>query len=677
MALMAVERAVRERYRQGAQERVGDLCCPVSYDPRYLEVIPKEVLERDYGCGDPSRHLKEGETVLDLGSGTGKICFIAAQVVGPRGRVIGVDMTDEMLQVARDSAPVVAERLGYANVEFRRGRIQDLALDIDLLDETLAREPVTSTEALLRAAARADELRRSRPLIAGDSIDVVVSNCVLNLVAGDEKPRLFQEIYRVLRSGGRAVISDIACDEPVPAELRQDPELWSGCIAGAMTESGFLEAFEEAGFHGIRILERQREPWRTVAGIEFRSVTVEAFKGKQGPCLERRQAVIYKGPFREVLDDDGHRMRRGERYAVCGKTFRLYQREPYGSCFELIEPLEEVPLAAAQPFDCSRTALRHPRETKGRDYEATTEAKPCWSRGAVAEGAAMNASGVPKVSLRSLDTLWFQVGGTLCNLACTHCFVSCSPTNHTHEFIGLAEVERYLEEAVALGVREYYFTGGEPFLNPEMEAILRATLAAGPASVLTNGLLLDPDRCGRLAAMAGESDYSLDLRISLDGYDAATNDPIRGDGTFERILAGVRNLAAAGIDPVITVTEVCAEAATASGKERFLEMLREMGLAHPRLKVLPVFRIGAEAERGGAYESWQRLRGDEVPEGAWDHLQCSTCRMVTDQGVWVCPILVNEPSGKMGETLADTLGSFPLEHPACWTCHVFGVSCRT
>lgn len=381
MALIEVESVVKDRYRQGAQERVADLCCPVDYDPRYLAVIPDEVLERDYGCGDPSRHLKEGETVLDLGSGTGKICFIAAQVVGPTGRVIGVDMTDEMLQVARRNAPVVAERLGFANVELRRGRIQDLALDFDLLDQALAREPVASAEGLLRAASLADELRRTRPLVADDSVDVVVSNCVLNLVDGQEKPKLFREIYRVLKNGGRAVISDIVSDEPVPREMQQDPELWSGCISGALTETGFLEAFEQAGFHGIRILERQREPWRTVDGIEFRSVTVEAFKGKAGICLERRQAVVYKGPFREVVDDDNHRMRRGERYAVCDKTFRLYQREPYREFFDFIEPLEEVPLEGAQPFDCSRTALRHPRETKGQDYQVTTEAQRCCEPG--------------------------------------------------------------------------------------------------------------------------------------------------------------------------------------------------------------------------------------------------------------------------------------------------------
>jgi MoaA/NifB/PqqE/SkfB family radical SAM enzyme len=288
---------------------------------------------------------------------------------------------------------------------------------------------------------------------------------------------------------------------------------------------------------------------------------------------------------------------------------------------------------------------------------------------------------VPQVELRSLDTLWFQVGGTVCNLACTHCFISCSPTNHTHEMLTLAEVEGHLAEAVELGVKEYYFTGGEPFLNPEMEAILEATLRVGPASVLTNGLLLDPGRCRRLAAMAAAADHSLDLRVSLDGLTAEANDAIRGEGVFERAMRGIGNLAAAGLEPVLTVTEVHAENATAEGKERFFELLRGLGVARPRLKLLPVFQIGAEAERGGAYESWPRLTEDDAPSSrddrAWDHLQCSSCRMVTDQGVWVCPILVNEPGGRMGETLSDTLGSYPLGHPACWTCHVHGVSCRT
>ncbi len=367
------ETAVKGRYSLAAQAQEADLCCPVDYDPHYLKVIPAEVLERDYGCGDPSRHLKPGETVLDLGSGTGKICFIASQVVGAQGRVIGVDMTSEMLEVARDNAPRVAERIGYGNVEFRRGRIQDLSLDLDLLNRALGDRPIASAEDFLALEDLTSELKRSQPLVADDSIDVVVSNCVLNLVAAAEKRRMFGEIHRVLRRGGRAVISDIVSDEAVPEELQRDPELWSGCISGAMTEDGFLAAFEDAGFYGIRTLERQNEPWRTVAGVEFRSLTVEAFKGKEGPCFERLQSVVYRGPFKEVLDDDEHRMERGKRYAVCDKTYQLFQQAPYQEYFDFIEPRRSIPLEEAEPFDCSRTPLRHPRETKGMDYDATTD----------------------------------------------------------------------------------------------------------------------------------------------------------------------------------------------------------------------------------------------------------------------------------------------------------------
>jgi molybdenum cofactor biosynthesis enzyme MoaA len=210
-----------------------------------------------------------------------------------------------------------------------------------------------------------------------------------------------------------------------------------------------------------------------------------------------------------------------------------------------------------------------------------------------------------------------------------------------------------------------------------MEAILAATLEFGPATVLTNGLLLDTERSRRLRELADGSVYSLDFRISLDGYDASSNDPIRGEGTFDRILAGIKTLYTAGLNPVITVTEVHPENASQLGKARFFELLAQLGIDKPRLKILPLFQIGAEADRGGAYESWQRLRESDAIDGAWDHLQCSSSRMVTDQGVWVCPILVNEPEAKMGSALADTLGAFSLDHSACWSCHAYGVSCRT
>lgn len=374
---MKAETAVKERYSSAAKAPEAALCCPVDYDKKYLEVIPSEVVEKDYGCGDPSKYLKPGETVLDLGSGTGKICFIAAQVVGPQGKVIGVDMTDDMLEVANRNAPIVAQKIGYSNVEFRKGRIQDLALDLQALDHELKKLPVSDINSFLAVESLADDLRVKAPLIANDSIDVVVSNCVLNLVEAKAKQQLFSEIFRVLRNGGRAVISDIVCDEEVPEHLQIDPELWSGCISGALTEEGFLKAFTDAGFYGVKVLKLDSTPWRTVEGIEFRSMTIEAFKGKQGACFERNQAVIYKGPFKEVLDDDGHRMERGLRYAVCDKTYNLYKKTPYESCFELVDPINGIPLEDAKPFDCSRTSRRHPKETKGQDYKATTEISQC------------------------------------------------------------------------------------------------------------------------------------------------------------------------------------------------------------------------------------------------------------------------------------------------------------
>jgi len=376
-----VETAVKQRYSAGAQAPEAALCCPVEYNPQYLAAIPREVVEKDYGCGDPSQYLRAGETVLDLGSGTGKICFIASQVVGPEGRVIGVDMTDDMLEVARRNAPLVAQNIGYSNVAFRKGRIQDLALDLEALDAELKKNPITDANSFLAADALADDLRVKKPLLATESVDVVVSNCVLNLVDSRSKHPLFAEIFRVLKMGGRAVISDIVCDEEVPEHLQQDPELWSGCISGALTEQGFLKAFTDAGFYGVRILKFDAQPWRVVEGIEFRSMTLEAIKGKQGPCFERNQAVMYKGPFKEVLDDDGHRMERGLRYAVCDKTYNLYKKAPYSDCFEFIDPLLNIPLEQAKPFDCSRTSLRHPKETKGQDYKATTEASQCCDGG--------------------------------------------------------------------------------------------------------------------------------------------------------------------------------------------------------------------------------------------------------------------------------------------------------
>ena len=302
---------------------------------------------------------------------------MASQLAGPEGRVIGVDATSEMLALARKHAPEIARRIGWNNVDFRHGLIQDLALDRDLLARWIAEHPVRTLADLERLELEKLRLRREQPLVADASVDLVLSNCVLNLVDNQDKARLFREIHRVLRRGGRCAISDIVSDEDVPESLQQDPELWSGCISGAMREDRFLEAFVEAGLYGVEVAAYQTGPWAVVDGIEFRSMTVVAHKGKEGPCWEHNEAVLYKGPWKQVVDDDGHVLRRGERTAVCRKTFEILTRAPYAHSVIPIEPLIPVSSDAAQTFACQGSFLRPPSATKHGVVRA--DVAPCTS----------------------------------------------------------------------------------------------------------------------------------------------------------------------------------------------------------------------------------------------------------------------------------------------------------
>jgi MoaA/NifB/PqqE/SkfB family radical SAM enzyme len=234
-----------------------------------------------------------------------------------------------------------------------------------------------------------------------------------------------------------------------------------------------------------------------------------------------------------------------------------------------------------------------------------------------------------------------------------------------------------LEDAKRYAPREVYFTGGEPFMHPDIKQIIEATLEIAPLSILTNGILIDDDMAAWLGETFRRSRYSLDLRVSLDGTTAQENDAIRGRKTFAKIMASIDRLWANGINPVITVTTCHAELGAAEGRQRFIELLNQRGITKPRLKFLSPFKIGREERRDHGYEAYERLVDGDLLEGEDDELQCSSCRMVTANGVYPCPILIEVEDARMGDTLEDGMREIQLGHPACYTCHVEGVTCRT
>ncbi len=307
-------RLVREFYGKAAETPKAELCCPTQFDSSLVDHIPQEVVDRFYGCGSPVTlgNLRAGEILVDLGSGAGIDCFIAAKFVGPTGRVIGVDMTDEMLGVANRSRPIVAENLGYDVVAFRKGYLESV--------------PVESK-----------------------SVDLVTSNCVINL--SPDKPKVFAEVWRVLKDHGRMVVADIVSTQPVPVNLKVNPELWGECIVGALTEEEFLARLEEAGFYGLSILKKAY--WKTVEGFDFYSVTVQGYKfeksaaapgevssnrSQSAGCRFIGQKAIYLGPMKSVLDEEGHLFPRNVAVEICTDTAAKLSQPPYAGSFAVIQP---------------------------------------------------------------------------------------------------------------------------------------------------------------------------------------------------------------------------------------------------------------------------------------------------------------------------------------------------
>ncbi len=281
----------------------------------------------------------------------------------------------------------------------------------------------------------------------------------------------------------------------------------------------------------------------------------------------------------------------------------------------------------------------------------------------------------PLLPLTSLDALWFQVAGTLCNLRCNHCFISCSPENHTLGLMTFEQFKPYLDESLGYGVKEYYFTGGEPFINPSIFEILEATLAVGPATVLTNATRFTEEKIADLAAIRDASEYSLELRVSIDGFSPETNDPIRGPGTFVQAMNGVRMLVAAGFLPIITSMRSWEMHEDDEFLREFRARLAEIGYTRPRMKLLPSLKIGQEAKRDHGYGKNEFVTERMMQGFDETQLLCHNSRVVSDRGVHVCPILVDRPDAKLGTTLEDAMQGYRLRHHACVTCYQFGALC--
>ena len=282
-----------------------------------------------------------------------------------------------------------------------------------------------------------------------------------------------------------------------------------------------------------------------------------------------------------------------------------------------------------------------------------------------------------EVPMAGLDTLWLQIGGTVCNLTCTHCFISCTPQNNNHPLMTLAQVQKHLEESKHLGIKDYYITGGEVFLNPELLEIYEAILAYGPCHTLTNGLLISKEKAQKLAALQSRAPNTLNFRVSLDSLDEKENDAIRGRNCFKLALRGIRYLAEAGFSAHLTMVRSWDDEDDPVMEVKALAFMREHGVTNPQVKFLPGFMMGELAVNERDYHPNERVTEKCFENFPITNLQCSSSRMVTAKGVYVCPILIEEDQARMGDTVEETLRPFPLYHSACYTCRVSGMSCKS
>lgn len=275
--------------------------------------------------------------------------------------------------------------------------------------------------------------------------------------------------------------------------------------------------------------------------------------------------------------------------------------------------------------------------------------------------------------------LWFFTGSK-CNLTCTHCYVESSPTANQHPLLTYSSFKDKLDEALEKNFDklEIYFTGGEPFVNPDILSMLEVSVKHADTTILTNATRISREVAKKLERISAQAPHDLIFRVSLDGPNAEMNDKIRGKNAFSRATQGLENLIEMGFNPIVTSMRSWSLLDSGEIEDQYIDLLVEQGI--PRedqlLKILPPLHIGREAERTRGYTNDELFTEECFDDYDYSQLQCSKCRMVTERGVWVCPILINDDDARMGDSLEEASKPYAMKQMACWTCRMDGMSCE-
>lgn len=656
-------------------------CCSESAPPKYvIDVMPlidDEIIERFYGCGSPIPPALEGCTVVDLGCGVGRDAYAIAKLVGPAGRVIGVDMTPAQLEVAERHRESQAARFGFdePNIDFRCGYIEDL-----------------------------HELG-----IEDGSVDLVVSNCVINLTPFKEQ--VFREVFRVLKPGGELYFSDVFCDRRLPDEVRDDPVLRGECLGGAMYLEDFRRMMQRVGFGDflvvnedeIHIADLALETKVGFAG--FRSLTVRAIKAEGLEDAEENygQTAKYLGTIPEMpryfdLTDE-IRLIKGREVALGGNMAKMLAASRYGRHFDI-----KAPRAHRGAFDFRRAQdaveARRGRKTMDADYLDAALAR-------IGQPSFEERVNAPEVLRAPEGVTTLQVNVTYaCNLACRHCYLECSPRNG--QAASRETLEKVLRAYDAGGFSVLDVTGGSPELHPdfgwllaEAAARVRAKQAAGDADakliLRSNLTLLDaPEHAHLLEEIAASG---AQITASLPYYDASATDVQRGKGVFEAAMRVIRRLNELGygsgsegksalkLDLVYNVSGPFLPPPQDMLEDLYhAELAKREGIRFDNLYAFnnwPLGRFAQDLLDANLFDDYLRLLADNFNALAVQRLMCRDMVNVDFDGrLYDCevnhvldmPIRLEEADGTLRDATVDDLLKGPLPerairtHPACYSC---------